>query len=75
MQVYYIETYDPVYGFKCTQPLPNAIQVLQDMRVVIGKCSALPVNAGEPGMRKYLPYSLPKNTPLVRRYWISRFIN
>jgi len=74
MQVYYIETYDPVYGFKCIQPLPNSISVYRNLRVVIGKCEALPVNGGEPSMRKYLPFPLPPDTPFVKKYWISRFI-
>ncbi len=74
MQVFYIETYDPVYGFHCFQPLPNAILMRRDMKVIIGKCSALPPNAGEPLMRKYLPYALPKDTPFVSSYWIYRYI-
>jgi hypothetical protein len=77
MQVLYLETYDPVYGFKCVQPPSNTIRVTRNMRVVIPQCKTLPVNAGEPSMRKYLPYplSISKATPFIKRYWITRFIN
>jgi hypothetical protein len=76
MQVFYIETYDPVYGFKCTQPPVNMIRATRNMRVVIGGCKPLPVNAGEPSMRKYLPYplSISEEIPFVKRYWLTRFI-
>ena len=74
MRVFYIETYDPVYGFQCSQPIPNTFKVTRNQKVVIGECSALPPNGGEPSMRKYLPYPLPRDTPFVKRYWINRFI-
>ncbi len=76
MRVFYLETYDPVYGFKCFQPAVNMIKATRNMRVVIGECKALPINGGEPSMRKYLPYALKisKDLPFVKRYWLTRFI-
>jgi hypothetical protein len=77
MQVLYLETYDPVYGFKCVQPPTNMIKATRNMRVVIPQCKTLPINAGEPSMRKYLPYplSISKELPFIKRYWITRFID
>jgi len=76
MQVFYIETYDSVYGFKCTQPPMNMIKATRNIRVVIGDCKSLPINAGEPSMRKYLPYplSISEEIPFIKRYWLTRFI-
>ena len=89
MQVFYLETYDPVYGFRCTQPPPNMLKAVRNTRVTIGDCKTLPINGGEPSMRKYLPYPLSaiaKNKyskldglmrylfPHIKIYWLTRFI-
>jgi hypothetical protein len=76
MRVFYLETYDPVYGFKCINPSANMMKATRNMRVVIGECRILPVNAGEPSMRKYLPFalSLSDEIPFIKRYWLTRFI-
>ena len=89
MQVFYLETYDPVYGFRCTQPPPNMLKAVRNTRVTIGDCKTLPINGGEPSMRKYLPYPLSgidkKQSlklsywmryifPRIKIYWFTRFI-
>ena len=62
MQVFYIETYDPVYGFQCVQPPPNLLQAARNLRVVIGECGLRPLNGGEPSMRKYVPVPLSRTS-------------
>jgi hypothetical protein len=89
MQVFYLETYDPVYGFRCIQPPVNMLKATRNTRVVIGSCKYYPANAGEPSMRKYLPFplSIPKKGsytkldclmrylfPHIKKYWFTRFI-
>jgi hypothetical protein len=73
MQVFYIETWDPVYGFKCTRPAPNALMALRDMRVIILPCDETPGNIGEPSMRKYLPFPVQERF-FFGRYWVDRLI-
>jgi len=57
MQVYYIETYDPVYGFKCTTPPPNQLVAARNIRVTVLECGVNPPFPGEPTMWKY--FSVP----------------
>ena len=85
MQLYYIETWDPVYGFKCEQPVPNAMMANRDLRIIVLPCDETPGNVGEPKMRKYLPFPVKDRAlkfipyyPYVRfsfeSYWITRLI-
>ena len=71
MQVYYIQTYDPVYGWKCQQPAPNKLLAARNQKVVVLPCDQLPGNVGEPSMRKYLPYPV---FPLFKWYGLFRYI-
>lgn len=71
MQLYYLETWDPVYGFKCGTPRPNALLARRNLRLTVLPCDFTPGNVGEPGMRKYLPYPIPQH---FRRYWITRVV-
>ena len=73
MQLYYIETYDPVYGFHCRQPVPNLLLATRNIKVVVLPCDVIPGNVGEPSMRKYLPYPVFSDY-FLHRYWIFRFI-
>lgn len=73
MQLYYIQTYDPVYGWECTQPVPNMLGMLRNIRVVVLPCHEIPRTVGEPSMRKYLPYPV-INPFRLHRYWIYRYI-
>jgi len=55
MQLYYIETWDPVYGFKCQQPAPNKLSSQRDIRLTVLPCKYLPLHPGEPTIWKFLP--------------------
>jgi hypothetical protein len=55
MQLHYIETYDPVYGFKCYPQPPNGLLAFRNLRVVFLECGQAPPNPGERSMVKYLP--------------------
>jgi hypothetical protein len=72
MRVFYIETYDPVYGFKCRQPQPNQLLLTRNIKVVFLPCNEFPRNVGEASMRKYLPFSLFRGAFLD--YWFTRFL-
>ncbi len=71
MQLYFIETWDPIYGFSCRQPLPNILVMARNVRIVVLPCNQTPGNPGEPSMRKYLPYPV---FGKLHRYWIYRYI-
>lgn len=55
MQLIYIQTYDPVYGFKCQNPPPSKLIVLRDTRIVFIECGQINKLWGEPSMHKYSP--------------------
>jgi len=89
MQLHYIETYDPVYGFKCTTQPPNQLVAFRNLRVVFLGCGEAPPNWGEPSMVKYLPVistgrglavmttqcvALPVRLGLIRKCWMTRLI-
>jgi len=59
MQVFYIETYDPVYGFSCGQSPPVKLIARKNMKVVIIECGQQPPNWGEPTMTKYWYWVFP----------------
>jgi len=73
MQLFYIETYDPVYGYKCDSTIPNALIASNNIRLVVLPCTITPVNVGEPGYRKYLPSPI-KEKFFYDKYWISRLV-
>jgi hypothetical protein len=76
MQVYYIETYDPVYGFKCATPAPNPMIAQRNIRLVVLPCDFTPgpKQVGEPSMRKYLPFSVAQYAILFEKYWLTRLV-
>jgi hypothetical protein len=59
MQVYYVATYDPVYGWPCVQPPPNTLVALRNLRLNFGPCGEAPPNLGEPSMLKFWPFIEP----------------
>jgi len=53
-QIYYIETYDPVYGFECPGSLGSTVNAYHVVRMVVNDCHSLrPLRGGEP--RRRLP--------------------
>ncbi len=58
MQLFYLEHWDPVYGFKCGSTSPNRLNSGRDLRVVVLPCREIPKHAGEPTMFKYLPFAV-----------------
>ncbi len=76
MQLYYISTYDPVYGFKCETPLPNGLIARRNIRLTVLPCTYTlgPKQVGEPSMRKYLPFPNKIYGILFQRYWLNRLI-
>ena len=89
MQLHYIETYDPVYGYKRTMQPPNKLMAYRNLRVVFLGCGEIPNNWGEPSMMKYLPVvstpmgraavvtncmPLPVRLGLIRKCWQTRLI-
>jgi hypothetical protein len=78
MQLYYIQTWDPVYGLKCPIPSPNSLAANRNLRVTVLPCDETPnacnKAAGEPTMWKYLPYPVAKLNPFLNPYWKSRLI-
>ena len=54
MQVYYIEFYDPVYGWSCSSPTSGTLEASHsNTRLVFLKCGRRPPNAGEAGLGKF----------------------
>jgi hypothetical protein len=78
MQLYYIQTWDPVYGLKCPIPSPNALAANRNLRVTVLPCDEAPnpcnKSIGEPTMWKYLPYPVAKLAPFMNSYWKTRLI-
>jgi hypothetical protein len=73
MQLFYLETFDPVYGFECGSVQPNALIAGHNLRLVVLPCNEQPGNVGEPGMRKYLPNPV-SSKPFWDQYWLTRLI-
>lgn len=78
MQLYFLSTYDPVYGFKCPVPAPNILRAERNIRVMVLPCDETPCGKaiGEPTMWKYLPYPLQTKIlpPFYNPYWKNRMI-
>jgi hypothetical protein len=77
MQLFYLETYDPVYGYKCETPAVNVIMARRNIRLVVLPCDFKmgPKQIGEASMRKYLPYINKTYGFLFQKYWLTRLIN
>jgi hypothetical protein len=52
MQVYFIEIYDPVYGYSCRSASAATLQMTRQVEVFINSCNARPRNHGEPSQMK-----------------------
>ncbi len=76
MQLLYLEIYDPVYGFKCNTPAPNAMRAKRDIRLIVLPCDfpIKPKQIGEPSMLKYLPAANTQFGISFQRYWLTRLI-
>ncbi|MCS6907586.1 MAG: hypothetical protein RML93_06875 [Anaerolineales bacterium] len=59
MIVYYMETWDPVYGFPTCGGLvlKSRLWARGKQRVVFTRCGVIPVNPGEPKMMKFWLYT------------------
>ncbi|MCC7128819.1 MAG: hypothetical protein B6D39_07330 [Anaerolineae bacterium UTCFX2] len=77
MQLFYIETYDPVYGFKCKPPAPNALQAARNLRLTVLPCDfpISPKQVGEPSMFKFLPFPVQQYGIIFQRYWLTRLVH
>jgi hypothetical protein len=76
MQLLYVETYDPVYGYECTTPAPNALIARNNIRLVVLPCgfTPQPFAVGERTMRKYLPFPVKAYAKLFQKYWLTRLV-
>ena len=76
MQLYYIQTWDPVYGFKCPIPKPNSLMAIRNLRLTVLPCDQYPKckAIGEPSMWKFIPYPVTTLLPILNRYWKTRLI-
>jgi hypothetical protein len=88
MFLFYISTYDPVYGFKCEPTVPNMLNASRDLRLVVLPCNELPIGTmtlfgvklpdgrrvGEPSMWKYIPFPVPDFARFFNNYWKDRYI-
>ncbi|MFM8320585.1 MAG: hypothetical protein ACKOC5_06675 [Chloroflexota bacterium] len=71
MQVFFIETWDPVYGFECDTTIPAVLQAARNIRLTILPCEATFRKLGEGGMWKFMPYMA---EGYFKRIWYKRFI-
>lgn len=71
LQVFYIENWDPVYGFECGTPTPTVLMASRDLRLTILPCGEMPCHPGERSMWKYIPYP---TTAYFKRLWIARLV-
>ncbi len=77
MQLFYIQTYDPVYGYKCRMPAPNALVAARNLRLTVLPCdfTPSPKQIGEPSMFKYLPFPVKQYGIIFQRYWLTRLVH
>jgi hypothetical protein len=74
MQVYYVETYDPVYGFDCQPTMRNELRAVRNIRVVFLPCSLTGMRFGDPDKTDlngdgYPDFQLPNfGEPSMRKY-------
>ncbi len=71
LQVFYIETWDPVYGFKCETPTATVLRAGRNLRFTVLPCDQMPRHPGERSMWKYIPYP---TTQYFKRLWLTRFV-
>jgi len=54
-QLFYLETYDPVYGYKCDTQQPTKLIFFRNTRLTFLPCGFNACSPGEPSMRKFAP--------------------
>lgn len=76
MQLFYLETWDPVYGFECGSTAPNTLIAQNNLRVVVLPCGEFPGPraVGERTMWKYIPFPVPQLAVIFNNYWATRLI-
>ena len=62
INAYYIEPWDPVYGYTCTDPGGKTLVAERNIRLTFTECNYTPRNGGEPSMWKF-------NTRRVRKFY------
>ena len=50
---YYIEPWDPVYGYSCQDPGAKTLVAERNIRLTFTECNYTPRNSGEPSMWKF----------------------
>jgi hypothetical protein len=76
MQLFFLSTYDPVYGYKCDPTVPNALSAGRNLRLVVLPCNEIPRPwaIGEPTMWKYIPFPVSDLARVFNDFWKDRFI-
>jgi hypothetical protein len=55
LQLFYLETYDPVYGYRCDTQQPTKLFFFRNTRITFLPCGFNACSPGEPSMRKFAP--------------------
>jgi hypothetical protein len=50
---FYLQLWDPVYGYKCGDPGTTKMSAFRDMRLIFTRCNYKAPNMGEPSMMKF----------------------
>jgi hypothetical protein len=50
---FYLQLWDPVYGYKCGDPGKTTLQAFRNVRLIFTQCNYRPPNRGEPSMEKF----------------------
>ena len=53
INAYYIEPWDPVYGYTCNDPGGKTLVAERNIRLTFTECNYTPRNGGEPSMWKF----------------------
>lgn len=53
MSVYYIEIYDPVYGYSCGSAPSITLNMTRQVEIIFNTCGVRPRHGGEPSQMKY----------------------
>lgn len=57
MSVYYIEIYDPVYGYSCGSAPSSTLRMTRQIEIYFNTCGVRPRHGGEPSQMKYWKWS------------------
>jgi hypothetical protein len=55
MQPYYIELWDPVYGYSCGGASGKTLYAFRNIQITFVECGVTPRHKGEPAMMKFSP--------------------